>query len=205
MNGSPEPNAVGVLESIHARLGELTQEIRRQGRAAVAAQAAAESCLELLKEQSLDAEDAPDEDRDPPDEQSQASEAAWLERLLPVFDAIDRSVVQAESVAKALPGRRWLTLVPPMQAALEAAEATIHGLRLLRGQLDQALAQLGVDVDRETGCLLDPERHRVLEVRPHQHAPDNSVLEVMRPGYCAGGRRVRDTEVVVATGHWRQT
>jgi molecular chaperone GrpE len=79
-------------------------------------------------------------------------------------------------------------------------QALADGLGVLQAQLDAALAGCGITVDRRVGVTVDPEVHRVVEVRPRRGSePEGVVVEVVRPGYAAPGRLVREADVV-ATG-----
>src|SRR5262245_22473582 len=64
-------------QDVAARLDELMIEVRRQGRAAIAAQAAAESCLEAVRELG----DQPSGDGEGVDGSEEA--ARWLRALIP--------------------------------------------------------------------------------------------------------------------------
>ncbi|MEZ4295995.1 MAG: nucleotide exchange factor GrpE [Polyangiaceae bacterium] len=188
------------LEGIVARIEELTREVRRQGRAAVAAQAAAESCLEKLSEE----EDPGSEPRD----ESPAPDERWIHALLPVADALDRMVAQATAMvdrrpAPPPPRNRLLALFAPSRPQAPALDRgpdlaiLAEGLRVLRAQLGAALESCDVQVDRRTGVPLDPEMHRVVEVRPLRAGEEpDVVLEIVRPGYAAGDRVLREAEVV---------
>lgn len=199
------------LHDLAARLEDLTREVRRQGRAAVAAQAAAESCLEKLAAPPGE-EDDEDDDREPEAAEDAAAaeiDAAWARALIPVADALDRVVAQAAAMAERRPAPSrekglwaWLRRDggPPEDGARDAGLAALaEGLRVLRAQMSAALASRGVTVDRRTGVPVDPEVHRVVEVRaPAPGERGETVLEVIRPGYAASGRVVREAEVVAA-------
>lgn len=104
--------------------------------------------------------------------------AALLERLLPVFDNLARTQQHAEQGA------------PPAAIA--------EGLRTVRGQLDEALVQGGVERVPTVGQLFDPSRHTAVE---HVEAPlPGIVLREVLPGYTAGGRLLRVASVVVSKG-----
>jgi molecular chaperone GrpE len=204
------------LQNLEARVEELIREVRRQGRAAVAAQAAAESCLERLAEDQ-GGEEPPAEEAEV-EEEAHADDAAWVHALLPVADALDRVLSQARAmVERSLdPGeptvgglrpkarRLWSMLgrAPrevPHRAGGPDLHALAEGLRVLRAQLMTALESRGVTADRRVGVPVDPEVHRVVEVRAARpDERDDVVLEVIRPGYTAHGRIVREAEVVAA-------
>ncbi len=188
--------------------------MRRQGRAAIAAQAAAESCLEALRAQAEADESDEPEDRDDGGDDDAAAQAVaaegarWLKALIPVVDALDRVASQAAprgSGQAASRPRRWLLdrLLPAPDPAPDdggaRAAALDEGLRLLRAQLEGTLRDLGVSVDRRTGAAVDGERQRVVELRrPRPGERRGTVVEVVRPGYALGSRTVREAEVVVA-------
>ncbi len=193
------------LGDLATRIDELSRDVRRQGRAAVAAQAAAESCLERLAEtgEAGVAGAAPEERPD--------ADLGWVRALLPVADALDRILAQARAMAEQRPktppkGRGlWARLRgTPGEAPRSAREpelrALAEGLRVLRAQLAAALEGCGVTVDRRVGVPIDPEVHRVVEARAARSGEDEGVvLEVIRPGYAAGGRVLREAEVVASS------
>ena len=198
------------LQDVATRLDDLLKEVRRQGRAAIAAQAAAESCLETLKAQSEEAEDADDAD-DADDAGAHADAPApaheaerWLRALIPVVDAVDRIARQASAPDAPPPAKRSFlerVLARPERVESGAAQAALaEGLRVLRAQLAGALRDLGVETDRRTGAPVDGERQRVVEVRPPRPGElPGTVVEVVRPGYALGGKIIREAEVVIAT------
>lgn len=203
------------------RLDELTRELRRQGRAAVAAQAASESCLEQLaalermvrteREDAEEGENAHGFDKEDGRARARETElrvresAAWLEVLIPVADAIDRTVSQASEIAERVHRRPRLRLWPFTRKPAVAAEqdALASGMRVLRDQLTAALESRGVRVERRVDVDVDPELHRVVAVRPPSAGRperEGTVLEVIRPGYALGQRIVREADVVAAGG-----
>lgn len=198
-----EPSTSDVI----ARLDDLMKEVRRQGRAAIGAQAAAEACLSAI-EQSL-ARSPASEDTDAADEETEetATELDWLRALIPVADAIDRVVIQATALTRdpPRPRSRWrlfAALSPPTDPRIEAL---VSGLFVLQAQLHGALRELGVSVERQIGAPLDPERQRVVEVRtPGPGELSGTVVEVVRPGYALGSTLVREAEVVAARALGRE-
>lgn len=208
--------------SLMERLDELTRELRRQGRAAIAAQAASESCIEKLgaldramrEERQGDGEgrdergdDEGDDENDENDEreaEARAQEAAtWLEGLMPVADAIERAASHAAEVAERARRPRRLLLWPFGRKPDVGADldALASGLRVLCDQLAAALESRGVRIERRVGVEVDPELHRVVAVRApasRKHEREGTVLEVIRPGYAVGRRIVRETDVIAA-------
>ncbi|MCU0692426.1 MAG: hypothetical protein MUF54_13580, partial [Polyangiaceae bacterium] len=118
------------LDVVLRRIDELMKEVRRQGRASIAAQAAAESCLEsvsTLQEQMRESAAA----QDPPDNDDRE---AVVRALLPFVDALDRTAEHARALAESTPRpsalARWLG-VPDTSPGLASMR---DGTRLLRGQ-----------------------------------------------------------------------
>ena len=163
---------------------DVIKEVRRQGKAAVAAQAAAEASLQAVEALSERLSDSP----------SRSAEEARriLEGLLPVFDALDRI---GQHVRRPKTRRdQWmdrLRLTPSVDALNE-------GIRLLRAQLDATLKGLDIEVDRRVGVPFDPEAHRAIEVQYRPHVSVPTVTEVVAAGYCYRGQRLREADVVVA-------
>lgn len=180
MNDQPPPST---LEDLAARIAELALELRRQGRAAVAAQAAAEACLAAIEERG-----------EPADE----PEPAWLAPLLPVADAIDRIDARAASLLQERSRPRTLLRWPLGKAPDPDLAAIAGAVRILRAQMAQALESLDVTIERRVGIPVDPELHRVVDVRMAGSA-EGTIVEVVRPGYSLGGRVVREAEVVVSS------
>jgi len=189
-----------------ARLDDLLKEVRRQGRAAIAAQAAAESCLEAIRAEAARREDEGVEEPDDEEEPDDDGEAVrWLRALIPVADAVDRVVKQVASLdaprERAKPSLLQRLVRAPEPGDDHARAALAEGLRVLHAQLEGALRDLGVDIDRRTGSPVDGDTQRVVEVRaPRAGERPGTVVEVVRPGYALEGTVVREAEVVVAEG-----
>lgn len=186
------------LHELATRLDDLLKEVRRQGRAAIAAQAAAESCLEAI--QARPASSAAGE----ASESSTSDDAVrWLRALIPVADAVERLAQRAAALTapEALAKRTLLQRVlrAPEPDDRHARAALAEGLRLLHAQLEGTLHDLGVEVDRRTGDPIDGDRQRVVEVRaPRPHERAGTIVEVVRPGYALGAKIIREAEVVIA-------
>lgn len=192
------------LQDLALRLDELLKEVRRQGRAAIAAQAAAESCLDALRTQAGEA-GGEEEGEDGDERATPATEdgARWLRALIPVADALERVTREAAALDVPRPPTtrgllgRLLPGTEPLDAPAHAALS--RGLRVLRAQFEGALRDLGVSVDRRTGGPVDGERQRVVEVRARRPGErPGTVVEVVRSGYALGEKILREAEVVVA-------
>ena len=164
------------MADLDGELEKLTTELRRQGRAAIAAQAAAEECLAMLQAGGALRAGSSADDR-------------WLRVMLPVLDALDRTVQQAEAaVARA----RW-----PWQQRGELTPLA-DGLRVLQAQTTAALDELGVAVERpRIGARFDPQRHRAVGSR---RGAKETIVEIVRPGYWLGAQCIREADVIVGEG-----
>jgi molecular chaperone GrpE len=121
----------------------------------------------------------------------------WVVALLPVFDAVERLAVQAESLATTF-RESWCPMLPAGARAERALSELARGLEAVQKQVDDTLNHLGVEVDRELYCPLDPRRHHVVQARREPGVSNNSVIEVLRPGYRVGAQRIRAADVVLA-------
>lgn len=181
------------LQDLSTRLDDLLKEVRRQGRAAIAAQAAAESCLEAVRARP----------EAPPEPPRRDDAERWLRAIIPVADAVERVRARAEKLGAPRPPTQR-TLLQRLGFAAHARDdeeraGLTEGLRVLQAQLEGALRDLGVTLDRRTGEPLDEERQRAVEVRaPRASEAAGTVVEVVRAGYALGGKVVREAEVVVA-------
>jgi molecular chaperone GrpE len=170
------------IGDVAARFDEVLKEVRRQGRAAIAAQAAAESCLALLGERN--------------DTTSDRTALQWLRALLPIADALDRIVAQAGASGTAPPASLFARLFGAR--ASPDARALAESVRVLRAQLRGVFQELAVAVDEPLHEAFDARVHRAVEARAlcaGERA--GTVLEVVRPGYRLQGKLVREADVVV--------
>jgi molecular chaperone GrpE (heat shock protein) len=169
---------------VNAELDAILGEIRRQGRAAVAAQAAADSCLEEV--QALRSELTSPRSRDP---------VELARALLPLADALDRMDAWARTTGEKRP--RWRELLFRDAKKDRELASVAEAVRLLRLQLENALRAIGVTADREVGVAVDGERHRVVEVRPTSEGT-GSVVAIVRAGYRIGAHCVREADVIAS-------
>ncbi len=188
------------LDQIVLRLDAISQDIRKQGRASVAAQAAAETCLEGVRALQ-DRLPPPGMSSEPHQEPTEREELAdVVGALLPFADALDRAVEQARgSAVQPQPASwlaRWLGLAPAPSSGLSSIAG---GLELLQQQLRSTFQELGVEIESRVGIPVDGDVHRVVEVRQAPDVPPNTVIAVVRPGYSVGGARLREAEVVASS------
>lgn len=211
---APETILARVETLLSDRFEVLVAEVRRQGRAGIAAQAAAEACSEAIA--SLREEVTASQERPPASETGEASAENVVRAILPVSDALDRIEKQARDWVQRVdrtpqPVARHRSLLARLRGTprqeqtewlappvLAAARALAQGIGVLRSQLEEALRSVDVTFDRRTDVPVDSEAHRVVEVRP---LPTNDrvgqVAEVVRPGCRLGPKRIREAEVVV--------
>lgn len=97
--------------------------------------------------------------------------------------------------------RAWLPVVDNLERALahagEDANPVVGGVRAVRDQAVDLLAQLGYPRQDETGVPFDPHRHEVVEVVDDPGYPDGTVVRVVRPGYGEGETQLRPAAVAV--------
>jgi molecular chaperone GrpE len=94
----------------------------------------------------------------------------------------------------------WLEAVDSVERAIqmEPDGPCRDGLQAVMGQMDAVLQRQGAQRIGQRGEPFDPERHDAVAVRASDDAPDQTVLEVQRPGFTLGARVVRPAQVVVA-------
>jgi len=101
-----------------------------------------------------------------------------IENILPVLDAFDRALDNADDSASA---------------------EYVKGFEMIRRQLSDALAKQGLKRIDSVGKEFNPHVHHAIErVETHQH-PDGMVLAEMQPGYLFHDRVLRPAMVRVAT------
>jgi molecular chaperone GrpE len=98
-----------------------------------------------------------------------------VSRLFPVLDGLDRSLASGNET-----------------------NGLVEGVRLVRAQLAQVLADFGVDRIDAVGRLFDPQEHEAVDVvaveSPSEH---NRVVEQWEAGYRHAGRVLRPAKVRV--------
>lgn len=188
------------LLRIADRVEQLGHELRRQGRAAIGAQAAAEASLAAVEALAARLAGEP-----PPPTQgtdtSRDDAVATLQALLPVFDAMQRVAKEAEAAAALEPERApvWpLTLIPKLRGSgADRLRSLRIAVRLLDSAFRQALEHLDLVIESRVGVEVDANLHRVVEARPASEAfPPNTVVEVVRCGYLRADAVIREADVV---------
>ncbi|MDR0882160.1 MAG: nucleotide exchange factor GrpE [Candidatus Adiutrix sp.] len=102
--------------------------------------------------------------------------------------------------------RQLLEQSPPTAALLSFAESfalwrlaapPAKEFEILADKLDALLNIFGLKLISETGVPFDPASHEACHVRFDPEQPENSVLEIIQPGFVSQGRVLRYATVVV--------
>lgn len=114
------------------------------------------------------------------DESIKYANAAFLERLIPVLDNFELG----------------------LQAARNAPEAAaiVDGLSMVYKQLQDFLANSGVETIDATGQTFDPNLHEALAQEESHDIPEGKVIRQARRGYRLRDRLLRPANVVVSKG-----
>ena len=114
------------------------------------------------------------------DESIKYANAAFLERLIPILDNFELG----------------------LQAARNAPEAApiVDGLAMVYKQLQDFLANSGVETIDATGQTFDPNLHEALAQEENHEVPEGKVIRQVRKGYRLRDRLLRAANVVVSKG-----
>jgi molecular chaperone GrpE len=102
----------------------------------------------------------------------------FAKQFLPVLDSFDRGL-------SAQPNEQDLR----------------KGMELIRRQMEDALAKIGVKPVPAKGEQFDPYRHEGIEMVETEDAPDNQILDELARGYMIKDRLLRPAMVRVAKNH----
>ena len=113
-----------------------------------------------------------------------------------------RQVSEARAQARADVALLWLPVLDNLERALAHSDADpgsiIEGVRAVRQQALSVLTGLGFPRRDDLGARFDPARHEAVASRPDPAAPEDSVVEVVLPGYGDEDKQLRPAQVVVA-------
>ncbi len=101
--------------------------------------------------------------------------AKLAKELLPALDNLDRAL-----------------------AAADQEDPLLEGVRLVRNELNAALARVGVESFDPKGEQFDPTHHEAMLQQPVEGADSGTVVEVYQPGYRLKDTVLRPARVVVA-------
>lgn len=190
-------------EELLALIDGLKKDVRKQGRASIAAQSAAESCLEQVQalQEALQeqlAQSPPSQPQPAAQDELADSEAEDIVRALaPLIDALERTTDQARSFAEGIAKPSAIARFLGAADNTAVLESMAKGTRLLRAQLEDALANWNVTIDRRAGIPVDPARHRVVDTRAAAEGEEpDQVVEVVRPALLCKDRVLREADVV---------
>jgi molecular chaperone GrpE len=100
--------------------------------------------------------------------------------------------------------KQFLPVLDSFDRALnsQGSDADLRkGLELIRRQLEDALAKIGVKTVPAKGEQFDPHVHEAIEMVETEDAPDNEVLDELARGYMIKDRLLRPAMVRVAKNH----
>ena len=115
-----------------------------------------------------------------------------------------RTIKEKETIypeAKAIVIEKILPVVDNFNRALESAEnkdAFYEGIVMLKKQLDDTLASLGVEEIKAVGEEFNPELHNAVMHIDDEAQGENVVVEEFQKGYKIGDRVIRHSMVKVA-------
>jgi molecular chaperone GrpE len=114
------------------------------------------------------------------DESIKYANTVFLERLIPILDNFELG----------------------LQAARNAPEAApiVDGLAMVYKQLQDLLANSGVETIDATGQTFDPNLHEALAQEENHEVPEGKVIRQVRKGYRLRDRLLRPANVVVSKG-----
>lgn len=104
-----------------------------------------------------------------------------LEQLLPIIDNFEMGLKAAES-------------------AEGGASIILQGMAMVRKQLEDFLADQGVEIIPSDGTAFDPNVHEAIKQEAHDSVPEGQVLYTLRRGYRLKDRVLRAANVVVSAG-----
>ena len=115
-----------------------------------------------------------------------------------------RTIKEKESIypeAKAVVVEKFLPVMDNFERALDSAEnkdAFYDGIVMLKKQMDDVLAALGVEEIKAVGETFNPELHNAVMHIDDEEQGENIIVEEFQKGYRIGDRVVRHSMVKVA-------
>ena len=100
--------------------------------------------------------------------------------------------------------KQFLPVLDSFDRALnsQGSDADLRkGMELIRRQMEDALAKIGVKPVPAKGEQFDPHVHEAIEMVETEDAPDNEVLDELARGYMIKDRLLRPAMVRVAKNH----
>lgn len=103
--------------------------------------------------------------------------------------------------AKAATVERFLPVMDNFQRALDSAEnknAFFEGVAMVKKQMDEVFAALGVEEIKAVGETFNPEFHNAVMHIDDEESGENTIVEEFQKGYKIGDRVIRHSMVKVA-------
>lgn len=97
--------------------------------------------------------------------------------------------------------KELLPALDHLELALKAAEGhedVVKGFAMVAGELQAALARVGIQAFSPKGEVFDPNEHEAMAQAPIEGAESGTVAEVYQSGYRINGAVLRPARVVVA-------
>jgi molecular chaperone GrpE len=111
-----------------------------------------------------------------------------------------RAAARAEAAGAILPVlddfERAIAAIPED----ERSKGWVQGMLLIERNLRGVVERAGLERIDAKGEQFDPYAHEAIMADEHSDQAENTVTQVVRPGYRAGGRIIRPAQVVVARG-----
>jgi len=115
-----------------------------------------------------------------------------------------RTIKEKESIypeAKAVVVEKFLPVIDNFQRAIDSAEnkdGFYEGVVMLKKQMDEVFAALGVEEIKAVGEEFNPELHNAVMHVDDEEAGENTIVEEFQKGYKIGDRVIRHSMVKVA-------
>jgi molecular chaperone GrpE len=113
--------------------------------------------------------------------------------------ARESALAQERGVVKL--AKELLPALDNLDRAMDAADQDdplLQGVGLVRSELIDALARLGIESFSPAGETFDPSLHEAMAQQPVEGVASGTVAEVYQPGYRLGEHVIRPARVVVA-------
>ncbi len=102
-----------------------------------------------------------------------------LKQLIPVFDHFEMALASAT-----------------------AEDPFVQGVQMIATEFRKVLEQSGAEVIDASieGTKVDPMKHEVLTMMPHDTIPQGEIVSQFRKGWVLGGKVIRPAQIVVSSG-----
>lgn len=150
------------------------------------------------------AEEAPAEEVNEFEEKFKDMNDKYLRTLAEYDNYRKRTIKEKESIypeAKATVVEKFLPIIDNFQRAIDSAEnkdAFYEGVVMLKKQMDEVFATLGVEEIKAVGEEFNPEFHNAVMHVEDEETGENVIVEEFQKGYKIGDRVVRHSMVKVA-------